>query len=876
MSSRREAAILFSDIYKFTQKMEQDEELMMQQLHHHNWIFENLTKKFNGRIVKTTGDGFLIEFAYSVDAVLCAVNVQSALYVYNQDKPSEEKILVRIGLNAGEVRQRGVDIFGTGVNIASRLEQIAEPGSIFISQNLYDSIKDEINIQADSVGPIILKHIVEPVNVLKIEITEDLIESNLKQLAIEKINESESTESEADKAKPESIGNQIAVLPFKVLSSNKEDEYLGQTFGETLVFNLSREKQVMVHSMESVTSLGALATNPAQVSAILGARYIVSGSIQCMMKQIRVQVELLNAADNSQLYTESIDGTTDSIFDIQTKVVQSILYSVVIRISDEVQASLSAAMPKNPVAATFYLKGGYLYHNATNWISYKQALSMLESAVKADKNFALGRAKLARAYCEVYGNWENDRTWLDKALEEAQAAYEIDPELPESNIALGRVYRKMRRLDEAEMIFLNAVAMRPDLIHAKRELAWIYNALGRYDEAFDILEESITLADQFHDKNLKADLLTDLALINHKRGMFLKSLEFFNDALAIAKENNSDIREALIRADIANAFKRKNNLTLAYKNLNRSLEIVRRIGDKKHEAGILTSLGGLHESKEELKTALDYFNSGLSIAQEIGNQILEATILSNMGRVLGNLGRNLEAVEALQKAAAIRNLTGEKIKEAKTLMALAAVYCDLGDMEKALDTYLSSNKIFYETRDYSSIMAVLLNIGEIYEFKKEYQEAHKYYDQALEYLPFVEQNKYNSFLHLFRGRLFYLQNNISEAIKELSEVVNDESAMPTNLYRSEMYLAICQEIEGILTDSTNAIQIQINELERIGSYPELVEALRIAGEYLFSVNRIELSKKLLSRGFELASESDMKWEKAHISSLLEKCTMSAK
>lgn len=836
----------------------------MSLLHLHNRVFENLSKRFNGRIVKSTGDGFLIEFSDSKEAVTCAILIQVAFRKYNLNKPNAVKLLVRIGMDVGEISQRGTDIFGMAVNIASRLENITVPGEIFVTKKILESIIEETNLEMDYVDNFELRHVAEPIEVYQPRITEDMISSSgrddIEQFMTDKAEEGEDSKGVLEDSDRDHFKNQIAVLEFRVLSPDPNDNYLGESFSEALIFGFSKEKQVIVHELETVKALGDLAQDISQVASILGARYIVKGSIQRAGKTLRVRVDLIRSTDNSTLFSDSFDGSDEEIFDIQNKVVKSILFSIILRLTDEVKASLSSSMPKNQIAANFFLKGSYQYKNATTWAEYKRGISMLQSAVNVDKTFALGYAVLARACVDVYGKWHSDKSWLEKAEKAAEKAIELDPDLSEAYLSLGWIYSKTGQLDEAEVFYQNSLEIRPEAIVPRRNLSLIYYNQGRFEESIVILNEAYEISLESGNQIVRAEILNEIGVSEYRSGFFLQALEKLNKALEIAKSINTKVHIAGFRMTIGNAFLNMGKLSLALKNFQISLELMTELGLKKSIAGLHNNIGTIYESQGKLPLALTCFDKGIELSEQIGDQQTEAALLNNMGRVLGNSGENIKAIDILKRSAKLRHETGDNLKEGKTLVALAAVQCDLGSLDEALATYKKANEIFINAIDYSSQLATLLNIGEIYEFKREFKKADKYYEEAMDYFSPTRASKYGSYFNLFRGRSFLLQGRIEEGEKELELAASDESAPIAVRHRAMLYYDICVDTTKRSDESLNSMESAVEKLEEIGSYPELTEAIRIFGEHLLNTDRRELGIKYLERGRELARESKMKWE----------------
>ena len=869
---RHLAAIVFSDIHKFTEMMGRNENLMMRLLHEHNRIFEDYTNKYHGRIVKSTGDGFLIEFSSATNALKCCLNIQKALGKLNAGKGEEAVIGVRIGIHLGEVIVHGQDIFGAGVNIASRLELLADPGGICISNAIYNSVRSSLSLQVENLGPISLKHVTDPVEVFKVVAIQD-DDSLGVETPVEKETEVQKRPaivraSEIAGLDREKYNNQVVVLPFKVLSTKPEDAHLGEGFAEALIFGIAREKQLIVHPLESIIALREQAADYHRVADILGATFIVTGVIQRAGPTLQIQVRLIRVKDDKVLHSDSISASEDEIFLVQTKVVKDILYNIVQRISDEVHASLATSIPKSKLAGEFYLKGSYQNRSAITWLEKKQAIAMLEKAVNADKSFAPAHAKLAKAYSEVYGRWQKDNTWIEKAKRETAAALKIDPELFLADEAMANICMLLGDLDEAESYLFQAISLRPESTATRKLLSEVYARQGKLDAAQTMLEEAMLISKECGDRLVHADILNRLGLVTALQGFYLKALEFYDEAMNLAKRDNHRHLEAGIRMNMGVTYRSMGKAKLAINSFEQSIAMLRELGDKMHLAGALGNIGWSIESFGELNRALSLYEEGLLLAREIGDHSTEAQLLTNMGQTLGNLGRNSEAIEAFTKAISLRRESGEKLKEARALIDLAAVYCDLGDHKNSLATYEEAYNMVTDTGDYPMLAAVLLNIGEIYEFGGDPSKALNYYNEAEKVFAKFDASQYQPYLHLYRGRIYIEMQEHEKAEMELMNIIGKGEVKPTVLHRAEIYLAVCREISEEDEDQLQNITSAVEALENIGSYPELIEAYRAIGGWLIEHNQRDQALKYLAKGKKLAIESGMASEAKLIEELM--------
>jgi adenylate cyclase len=866
--------VAFSDIQQFTIKMGLNENSMMKMLREHNEIFDFVVEKYRGRIVKSTGDGFVLEFDTSSEAVKSCMEIQARLHHLNEGKSEEDSFKVRIGIHQGEIIHRGKDIFGANVNIAARIEGKAQAGGITISQDVYHSIRSSLPILVESVGAVELKHVSKPIELFQLTIDEETIKNIFDEIDY---NESSKVQLESNihkiktsaKIDFEKVKNRIAVLPFKLHSPKSDDTHLSEGFTDALIHGLRREKKIYVHSLESITGLSELADDPNHVASILGAAYIVKGTIFRSGTVLRIQIEILQISSDSLLHTEDFECSEDEIFEINNKAVQSILFSVMLRVSGEMEAFLSISKPKSVVASSFFLKGRSQLRKAVTLQEFKMGITLLERATKADKEFILGRYVLACAYLEIYDKWNMENVWLDKAQTEADAVFDLDPESSEANCLMGDVIYHKNELDESEIFFLQAIDSRQESITPRRKLYELYMRQGKFEEAQMMIEEGIEISKYSEDKFNRIQLLINFAVLKAKQGLFLIALEKFDEALNLAKDNRYLSLEAAVRNSMGSLFRRIGKVKLGINNYEKSLEILHKVRNVKFKSEVLNNLGSGYEDLGNLSKALELFKESSDIAETIGVDLMLATTKGNMGRVFNNLGDNDKAIECLTQSVETWQEGFYAVKEATTLNNLAAVFCDIGDHDRALDAYEKTRELVLDTGNYPMLANVLLNIGEIHEFRGEYNAALETYAEAERTFQRFDSGQFNFYLYLFRGRLLMHMEQYDQAILDLEQVASNKAGKLAVTLRGDIYLYCCRKyLDHDIQDIDIAINA-IEELKKIGSIPELVESLRIFGEFLVKNNQnTNKGAEYLKLGHNLAQKHGMSWEEIKIKELL--------
>jgi TolB-like protein len=406
---RRLAAILAADVVGYSRLMEQDESGTMEALRaRRKGILQPLVDKHHGRIFKITGDGVLVEFGSAVNAVQCAIELQQEMSLANSDLPDGRHIQLRIGVNLGDVMVEGGDLYGDGINIAARLEGIAEPGSVVISGTTCDYVRNKIGAQFEDLGAQNLKNISEPVRAYRISGPQAVTAGPAR--------------STADKPT-------IAVLPFTNMSGDQEQEYFSDGITEDIITELSRFGNLLVVARNSSFTFKGRPVDVTEVGRRLGARYIVEGSVRKADRRVRITAQLLESATGNHLWAERYDRNMEDIFAVQDEVVRAIAGAIPGRLDRIAVANLRRKPPENFTAYDCELRGRSALAHWHEGLDV--ALEWYEKAVKADPDYALAHAGIALVY--AYGIYilglEPDAA-IARAREHARRATVLDDKNP--------------------------------------------------------------------------------------------------------------------------------------------------------------------------------------------------------------------------------------------------------------------------------------------------------------------------------------------------------------------------------------------------------------------------------------------------------------
>jgi len=395
--TRRLAAILAADVAGYSRLMGKDEEGTLAALKAiRRELADPKIKEHRGRIVKTTGDGLLLEFASVVDAVRCAVDVQRELAERNADVPPDRRIELRMGINVGDIIKDGRDIYGDGVNVAARLEALAAPGGICVSRVVRDQVRDKLDFAFEDMGEQQVKNIARPVRVHRVLLSTQPDPS--KPVV--------GTAAEPSLALPDKPS--IAVLPFQNMSGDPEQEYFADGMVEEIITALSRIRWLFVIARNSSFTYKGQSVDVKQVGRELGVRYVLEGSVRRGGSRVRITAQLIDPVSGAHLWADRFDGSLEEVFELQDQVASSVA-GVIEPTLRAAEIRRSSARPTHDLTAyDLYLRALAL---TFSWQrdSNIQALELLEQAIELDPHYGLALVHAAAAHYNLHvTGWTDD------------------------------------------------------------------------------------------------------------------------------------------------------------------------------------------------------------------------------------------------------------------------------------------------------------------------------------------------------------------------------------------------------------------------------------------------------------------------------------
>ena len=481
---RRLAAILSADVCGYSRMMANDESGTLNALKAvRREVVDPLIAEYHGRIVKLMGDGALVEFSSVVDAVECAVEVQRSVIERNSGRPDVEPICFRFGINLGDIIIEGDDIYGDGVNIAARLEALADPDGICVRREVRDQVQDRLPYVFEDMGEVEVKNIPRPIHVFKVVI--DGVAPN----AVKAASEDTPTPGPALPDKPS-----VAVLPFVNMSGDAEQEFFADGITEDIITELARFPSLFVIARNSTFTYKGKAVRMEDVGRELGVHYVVEGSIRKAGNRVRVTVQLIEAATANHVWAERYDRDLTDIFEIQDELTQAIVGALPSRLEAADIERVKRKPPQDLAAYDYVLRSKVLHHRGTKEAN-AEALDVLNKAIDLDPEYAPAYAWKACTLRQgvLRGYADEPQSWSAQRIANAEKALALDENDMECLRILCEINMELSQLDQAEQYHNRAFAMNPNDPRMAAQRGELMAWMGRHAEAAEWVEKAIRL-----------------------------------------------------------------------------------------------------------------------------------------------------------------------------------------------------------------------------------------------------------------------------------------------------------------------------------------------------------------------------------------------
>jgi adenylate cyclase len=483
-AQRRLAAILAADVVGYSRLMRADETGTLAQLNAiRRELLDPKISEYGGRIVKTTGDGLLIEFPSAVDAVQYAVNVQGEMAQRNASVSADQRMDIRIGINVGDVIVEDNDLFGDGVNVAARLEGLADPGGICVSGSAHEQVRHKLDLAFEDLGEQSVKNIDELVRVYKIGT--DGGDQPLKAFAV--------AQQQPIQDKPS-----IAVLAFNNMSGDAEQEYFSDGIAEDIITDMSKISGLFVIARNSSFTYKGTSIDLKRVASELGVKFVLEGSVRKAGNKVRVTAQLIDGTTGGHLWADRYDRNLDDIFAIQDDITRNIVDALKLQLDLDDKTHLGGPGTTNIEAHDFVLRGRSLLHGMSAE-GIAESSQLFERAIELDPTYITAYWGRALTLFMLYANGWNDagEETLETGCRIAQKAVEIDPSDPEAHwvVALGRMWK--HDMDGALSAIDKAVAEGPNFAEVHATRGYILSFASRPAEAIESLDKAMRLDPQF-------------------------------------------------------------------------------------------------------------------------------------------------------------------------------------------------------------------------------------------------------------------------------------------------------------------------------------------------------------------------------------------
>ena len=462
-SERRLAAIMFTDMVDYTTMSERNEALALALLEDHRQLLRPAFARHGGDEVKTIGDGFLVEFPSALEAVRCAVEIQQLMHRRNQSVPSERKILLRVAVHLGDVEHRDGDVYGDAVNIASRIQSLADPGGICITQQVFDHVRNNEEFRTEALGQNQLKNVQMPTVIYRVLAPAE--GTNLTKI---------------DTLEP----RRVAALPLAILSSDHQDEYFADGLTEEIINTLSSIPGLNVIARTSVMKYKQANKSVGEIGRELKVGTILEGSVRKSGSRVRITIQLIDVGSEAPIWAQKYDRELEDVFKIQTDIAERVAEALKVQLLRENRKLIEEKAPEDIGAYVLYLRGRYYWNKRTKE-DLEKAISYFGEAIQKEPNYALAHTGMADCYTLMGRHlYLPAKEAFEKARGYANRALELNDNLAEAHTSLAAV---LMNYDwdwiQAEEQFKHAIQLNPNYATAHYWLSVLLQTTGRLRES---------------------------------------------------------------------------------------------------------------------------------------------------------------------------------------------------------------------------------------------------------------------------------------------------------------------------------------------------------------------------------------------------------
>jgi len=734
----RLAAILHADVQGYSRLIGADEVATLRTLTPYLQMMNSAVQQHGGQAVGSRGDSLLAEFPSVVEAVQCAVEMQRELRVRNAELPADKRVEFRMGINLGEIVVEGDQIHGDGINIAVRLEGLAEAGGIYISEIVHEQVRNRLPLQYEYVGERTLKNIEKPVRVWQVQAEESASPKSqvqspklrrvgtahriwavvgglallvgvivtVRYLARPPLSPQSSAlvTQEAQPALPLPDKPSLVVLPFVNMSKDPDQEYFSDGLTEVLTGDLSKISSLFVIARNSAFTYKGKAVKVQDVGREMGVRYVLEGSVQRADQRVRITTQLIDATTGYHLWSEQYDRSLKDIFALQDEIVQKIVTTLQLQLTLQEQGVIVRKHTDRLEAYDYYLRGVESFWRLTKEAN-TQARQLYEKAIALDPQCAEAYARLGSTYwLEWVVRWSADPQTLERAWALAQQAVALDDAQPGAHSVLSSVYYLKQQYDQAIVEGERAIALDPNNADSYAEQADVLNFAGRPEEALRMVEQGMRLNPRY-----PPWYFVVLGITYRLTGRYTEAIATLQEAIS----RNPNLLTAYPTLVYSYWLQWLSQQSLAAQTLEPAVAAAQRalaLNDSWHLNHIV--LGYISLSQQQYDQALAEMERAVALAPN------EAMSYAALAEVLSRVGRTEAALEAAAQVPRLKPFVADD-----HLGSVGTAYAVAGRYEEArvpLQRYLSR----YPNRlDIHLMLAVVYSeLGQVAEARAEAAE----------------------------------------------------------------------------------------------------------------------------------------------------------
>ena len=553
---RRLTAILSADVEGYSRLMREDDEATIRTLKTYRVAIQDLVRQYRGRVVDSPGDNILAEFASVLDGVNCGVEIQRELAERNTELPENRRMRFRIGVNLGDIVEDGERIYGDGVNIAARIEGLAEGGGICISGTVYDQVKHKLGLEYEYQGEQEVKNIPEPVRVYRVQMNLEIPLEVTSVLA-------------QKKGFPLPDKPSIAVLPFTNMSGDSSQEYFADGITENIIACLSKISEMFVISRNSTFIYKGKSEKIQEVGRNLGVRYVLEGSVQKSGERVRVTAQLIDASTGHHLWTERYDRSMEDFFDLQDEITQEIVIALQIKLTEGERARAYRTTRNLEAWACLVQAIGYI--NRFTREDNAKARRLAIQATKLDPEYVLAWTALGWTHVmdAGFGTGKSGADHFQEAVTLAEKAVGMDDSNADAHSLLSYVRLFQREYDRALLEGFKAVELDPNNSYSRSILGHTLLFSGDFDEAIKMFNKAIRLSPIYPDWNV-----LNLANAYYMKGEYPKAVEAWKQYHLLLKRRGLSERRFIVgHVGLVACYIKLGQVDLAKKHLEQVLRL---------------------------------------------------------------------------------------------------------------------------------------------------------------------------------------------------------------------------------------------------------------------------------------------------------------